>query len=95
MKLKHILCATAVLTLSSLSIASTCKDLPNHDQFKAALIKARQANNGGFNFEMWGVFLIVSIATHLKKLSCLLKTIKTRGFSPACYYNFKRISSRN
>lgn len=57
MKLKHILYATAVLTLSSLSVASTCKDLPNHDQFKAALIKARQANNGGFNFEMWGTLV--------------------------------------
>lgn len=44
----------ALLTTLSVANASTCKDLPSYEVFKEALIKARQADNGGFNFEMWG-----------------------------------------
>jgi hypothetical protein len=31
-----------------------CKDLPTHAQLKAALIAARNQNNGGFDLDMWG-----------------------------------------
>lgn len=37
--------------------ATTCKNLPTHEQFKAALVKARQQDNGGFNFDMWGTLV--------------------------------------
>ena len=34
---------------------SACDGLPSHSTLKAALIAARQEDNGGFNLEMWGV----------------------------------------
>ncbi|HEY0940975.1 MAG TPA: heme-binding protein [Steroidobacter sp.] len=33
---------------------SRCAALPTHAQLKAALTTARQADNGGFNLDMWG-----------------------------------------
>ena len=31
-----------------------CAALPSHAQLKAALVSARQSDNGGFNLDMWG-----------------------------------------
>lgn len=46
-----------VLGLSSFSQANNCAKLPKYEVFKQALIKARNANNGGFNFDMWGTLV--------------------------------------
>jgi uncharacterized protein GlcG (DUF336 family) len=48
--------------MGSLAIASNmaladCKQLPNHDQLKAALMTARNQDNGGFNLDMWGTIV--------------------------------------
>jgi uncharacterized protein GlcG (DUF336 family) len=31
-----------------------CNDLPSHSELEVSLIEARNANNGGFNLDMWG-----------------------------------------
>src|SRR5277367_553212 len=36
---------------------SGCEGLPSHSTLKAALIAARQEDNGGFNLDMWGVIV--------------------------------------
>lgn len=38
--------------LAAQNLAS-CKDLPTHSELRAALIKARNESNGGFNLDMW------------------------------------------
>jgi uncharacterized protein GlcG (DUF336 family) len=35
-------------------IATGCDKLPSHAALKAALVSARNADNGGFNLDMWG-----------------------------------------
>ena len=34
-----------------------CNDLPNHAALQAALVDARNQDNGGFNLEMWGTIV--------------------------------------
>jgi uncharacterized protein GlcG (DUF336 family) len=34
--------------------AAACKDLPSYADLKAALVAARNQDNGGFNLDMWG-----------------------------------------
>jgi len=34
--------------------SASCKDLPTHSELRAALVKARNESNGGFNLDMWG-----------------------------------------
>ncbi len=36
---------------------SACEGLPSHADLKAALTKARQEANGGFNLDMWGTIV--------------------------------------
>jgi uncharacterized protein GlcG (DUF336 family) len=36
---------------------SGCKDLPSHAELKAALTAARNMDNGGLNFDMWGTIV--------------------------------------
>ena len=36
------------------AMADDCKALPDYEALKQALIKARRADNGGFNLDMWG-----------------------------------------
>ena len=46
----------AHLTMSSQLAAQNsapCKELPTHSELKAALVKARNESNGGFNLDMW------------------------------------------
>lgn len=61
MGFKRILVA-AVAALASVSASASlangaslpsCKDLPGHATFEAALIEARGVNNGGFDLDMW------------------------------------------
>ena len=56
LKLSSVAIALTCLSSSAFADwASThCKGLPTHAQLKDALIKARSANNGGFNLDMWG-----------------------------------------
>jgi uncharacterized protein GlcG (DUF336 family) len=35
----------------------TCKDLPGHQQLLEELIEARNADNGGFDLDMWGTII--------------------------------------
>ena len=37
--------------------AGSCKALPSYKELKEALVKARQADNGGLNLDMWGTLL--------------------------------------
>lgn len=41
------------LTFAVSAQAKTCKDLPNYEAVKKALIEARKQANGGFNLDMW------------------------------------------
>src|SRR5688572_25255756 len=34
-----------------------CRALPSHAELKAALIAAREQNNGGLNLDMWGTIV--------------------------------------
>jgi len=36
---------------------SGCRDLPSHEQLKAALTAARSENNGGLDLDMWGTIV--------------------------------------
>lgn len=44
----------AAVAFSSPAFASSCRDLPSHNELKEALVAARQASNGGLNLDMWG-----------------------------------------
>jgi uncharacterized protein GlcG (DUF336 family) len=46
-----------VFTAGTALAQDACKDLPSHDQLKIALTDARNANNGGFNLDMWGTIV--------------------------------------
>ena len=46
--------AFAQLSQDSFDSAAACKGLPTQSQLKAALTSARNAQNGGFNLDMWG-----------------------------------------
>lgn len=46
------------LTITSSTLfAFDCKQLPNWEQLKAALVKVRNEDNGGFNLHMWGTLV--------------------------------------
>jgi len=63
--MKKALCITGAVAIAVAGLINTtvfaaddaipgCKDLPSYTQLKLALTAARQANNGGFNLDMWG-----------------------------------------
>lgn len=41
----------------ALAASGTCKDLPNHEAARKALMEAREAKNGGLNLDMWGTLV--------------------------------------
>ena len=62
-KIVNTLTLIAAVAVSSSAFAA-CKDLPNYDALKAALITARTADsalspkgNGGFDLDMWGTIV--------------------------------------
>jgi uncharacterized protein GlcG (DUF336 family) len=48
-----ILCSSRFVAAQNSGSIASCKDLPTHSELRAALIKARNENNGGFNLDMW------------------------------------------
>lgn len=56
-KFLKLMLSGALIAGSTMAVASfkdSCDDLPKHDALKAALTSARQAENGGFDLDMWG-----------------------------------------
>lgn len=54
MKRLSIVTATAAVLMLTSGIAhAACESLPTHADLKTALVKARQADNGGLNLDMW------------------------------------------
>lgn len=54
-KLKISLIVLGFLGVSA--FANDCSKLPSHAQLQEALIKARKADNGGLNLDMWGTIV--------------------------------------
>jgi uncharacterized protein GlcG (DUF336 family) len=55
-KILNLMLTGTLVTGSAIAIASSddnCSNLPKHDALKAALISARNIENGGFNLDMW------------------------------------------
>ena len=49
--------AFAQLSQNSFDTTAACKGLPTQSQLKSALTAARNAQNGGFNLDMWGTIV--------------------------------------
>jgi uncharacterized protein GlcG (DUF336 family) len=49
--------ATALAQGASNASKSGCRELPSYGALKAALVAARNAANGGLNFDMWGTIV--------------------------------------
>src|SRR5262245_24306258 len=56
--LVHISVAVVSVVSGAQSVVAqnlaSCRDLPTHAELRAALVKARNESNGGFNLHMWG-----------------------------------------
>lgn len=47
----------AAFMQASAAMAQSCDDLPSAEEFKKALVAARQETNGGLNLDMWGTMV--------------------------------------
>ncbi|NDJ60540.1 MAG: heme-binding protein [Chloroflexi bacterium] len=62
MRLRIVFAVLLILSMSTAAAVTaqdlpTCADLPDHAALTAALIEARQADNGGFDLDMWATIV--------------------------------------
>ena len=55
--MKTLFALIAVTLVSTPCFARTCKNLPDHETLKNALVEARHEQNGGLDLEMWGTLV--------------------------------------